>query len=214
MYLPPAYEGHSKSEKKGITDTIVLVVTTALLILTALFPFLRATAEISTSAEISVTDEQLAVQTKKSGDYTTLVSNMFEESEGSVLENAVEYIKDIDRHRTQIAQGIRENGELTQSLNSLTENLSEELRGQYDKEIERVTIEVEKLKRDISVHTDDTLLTDAIIEKYNLHRPIIDRLVAWVRREDVAQTLDRLEEKTYSIRREIALLYIKVSLLG
>ena len=207
MYFTPHNHDneYQKTAKRGISDTLVLLITILLLAISVSFPILRVTAETR------LTNDQMVISIANK-DYSVLLSSLFGKVRKSVPEGAYTYIQDIDEYRARIAQGIKENNELTQILYTLIEKFPKKLESGYREEIDEHKIEAERLKMDIFPHIEsDASLSYAVVEKYGLHTSFTEWLVYRINQKSIINELNKIQEKSYALRKEIALLYIKVN---
>ena len=207
MYFAPNNnEAGITAKKKGISDTLVLLVTILLFVTSATFPFWRVVAETK------ISDDRLVISINNK-DYGTLLSYLFGRVRRSVPENAFEYIRDIDEYRARIARGIRENNELTNALYALMEGFPKESEKKYREEIDSIKIEGERLKIAIFPHIEnDTTPSSAVIEKYKLYPSFAEWLVSQINGRSVIEDLNSIQKKSYGLRKKIALLYIRINL--
>ena len=205
MYFTPHDNKSSTTEKKNITDTLVLLITILLLVISAAFPLLRVTAETG------ITDDQLVISIADK-EYSVLLSSLFGKVGKKVPEEAYTYSRDIDEYRARIAQGIKENNELTQILYTLVDKFPQKLADGYREEIDEHRIQAEKLKIAIFPYIEsDAALSDAVIERYNLFPSLTEWLVYYINKKSVIGELNKIQKKSYALRKEIALLYIKIN---
>ena len=111
-------------------------------------------------------------------DYSVLLSSLFGKVKKRVPEGAYNYTQDIDEYRARIAQGIKENNELTKILYTLIEYFPEKLKNGYQEEIDQHAIEAERLKMVIFPYKEsDATLSDAVVQKYNLYTSFTEWLL-------------------------------------
>ena len=130
MYFTPTNNNTKTSvSKRGISDTLVLLVTILLFVITISFPILKVTAQTVLSDDhlvVSLTNRQ----------YNTLLSFLFGRVGETVPEDAEQYIMDVDEYRVRIAQDIQKNSELVQALYILIEDFPQQLYEGYKEEID------------------------------------------------------------------------------
>ena len=193
------------AKKRGITDTLVLLVTILLFVISATFPFWKVIAETK------VSDNQLVISITNK-DYSTLLSYLFERVDREVPENASEYMRDIDEYRVRIAHSIKENDKLVSALYALTESFPKKLKEGYREEIDGIRMEEERLKIAILPYIEnDISVSTAVIEKYELYPSFTEWLISRINGASVTDNLNSIQQRSYNLRKEIALLYIKIN---
>ena len=209
MYFTPHDNNeHSNVQKKNISDTLVLLITILLLTISAAFPLMRATAE---AGNADITNDQLIISIADKG-YGVLLSSLFGKVGKKVPEGAHDYIRDIDEYRVRIAQGIKENNEMTQILYTLIENFPKKLADGYREEIDEKKMRAERLKIDVFPYIEsDAALSYAVVEKYGLFTSFTEWLVYYINKKSIVGELNKVQKKSYTLRKEIALLYIKIN---
>lgn len=211
MYFIPhnntANEEIRIKKSSAISDALVLLVTILLLVTTASFPLWYA------AAETRITDDKLVISVADK-DYTVLLSSLFGKVGKQVPEGAYNYAQDVDEYRARIAQGIKENNELTRILYTLVENFPVKLKNGYQEEIDQHAVEADRLKIAIFPYIEnDAALSYAIVEKYGLYTSFTEWFLYHINKKSVINDLNRLQEQSYALRKEIALLYIKIDSL-
>ena len=209
MYFTPQNSDENENiaikKSNGISDALVLLVTVLLCIVAASFPLWHV------AAETRITDNQLIISIAGK-DYSVLLSSLFGKVKKQVPEGAHDYIQDVDEYRARIAQGIRENNELTQILYTLIEKFPKKLEDGYREEIDQHNTEAEKLKIAIFPHIEnDATLSYAVVEKYNLYTSFTDWLLHHINRKSIIGDLNEIQAESYALRKEIALLYTKIN---
>ena len=192
--------------KKGsiISDALVLLVTVLLLVVTVSFPLWNVVAETR------ITDDQLVISIADK-EYDVLLSSLFGKVRKQVPEGAYAYIQDIDEYRARIAQGIKENNDLTQILYTLIEKFPKKMEQGYREEIDQHAVEAERLKVAIFPYIEsDAALSYAVVEKYDLYTSFTEWLIHYINKKNTISELNDLQEQSYLLRKEIALLYIKI----
>lgn len=195
-----------KVKKSGIiSDALVLVVTLLLLVATASFPLWHV------AAETSVTDDQLIISIADK-EYSVLISSLFGKVKKRVPEGAHDYARDVDEYRARIAQGIKENNELTKILHTLIENFPTKLKNGYQEEIDQHALEAERLKVAVFPYIEsDAPLSYAIVQKYGLYTSFTEWLLHHLNQKSIISNLNEIQEQSYALRREIALLFVKIN---
>ena len=207
MYFTPQENSTDKNaEKRNVMpDALVLLVTTILCAVAATFPLWHV------AAETRVTDSQLIISIVGK-DYSVLLSSLFGKVRKQVPEGAYSYVQDVDEYRVRIAQGIRENNELTQILYTLIEKFPKKLENGYREEIDQHNAEAERLKMAIFPHVEnDATLSYAVVEKYNLYTSFTEWLLHHINKKSTISTLNEIQAESYALRKEIALLYAKIN---
>lgn len=209
MYFTPhdnkAGENTETKKRDSMPDALVLIVTTLLCIAAASFPLWHV------AAETRITDNQLIISIAEK-DYSVLLSSLFGKVRKQVPEGAYNYIQDIDEYRARIAQGIKENNELTQILYTLIEKFPKKLKDGYQEEIDQHNAEAERLKIAIFPHIEnDATLSYAVVEKYNLYTSFTEWLLHHINRKSIISDLNEIQAESYALRKEIALLYTKIN---
>ncbi|MCY4577307.1 MAG: hypothetical protein OXB96_02680 [Candidatus Kaiserbacteria bacterium] len=209
MYFVPhniTTDEHTETKKGGIiSDALVLLVTILLLVVAVSFPLWNV------AAETRITDNQLVISIANK-DYSVLLSSLFGKVRKRVPEGAHNYIRDIDEYRARIAQGVKENNELTKILHALIEHFPEKLKSGYQEEINHHEVEAERLKIAIFPYIEnDATLSYAVVEKYNLYTSFTEWLLHHINKSSVVGDLNEIQGQSYALRKEIALLYIKIN---
>ncbi len=209
MYFTPQNnsidENLGTRKSGGKADALVLLITILLCIVAVSFPLWHV------AAETRVTDSQLIISIAEK-DYNVLLSSLFGKVRKQVPEGAYNYIQDVDEYRVRIAQGIRENNELTQILYTLIEKFPKKLENGYREEIDQHNTEAERLKIAIFPHIEnDATLSYAVVEKYNLYTSFTEWLLHHINRKGIISDLNEIQEESYALRKEIALLYTKIN---
>ena len=206
-FTPHNNTNEDGATKKGnlVSDALVLLVTILLLAVTATFPLWHV------AAETQITDDQLVISITDK-DYSVLLSSLFGKVRRTVPEGAYNYAQDVDEYRARIAQGIKENNELTQILYTLIEKFPNKLKDGYQEEIDQHTIEAERLKIAIFPYIEsDATLSYAIVEKYGLYTSFTEWLLHHINKTSIIGELNEIQRRSYALRKEIALLYIKIN---
>lgn len=207
-FTPQSSNGDENAETQkssSISDALVLLVTVLLCIVAASFPLWHV------AAETRITDSQLIISIAEK-DYSVLLSSLFGKVRKQVPEGAYAYIRDVDEYRARIAQGIRENNELTQTLYTLIEKFPKKLENGYREEIDQHNAEAERLKLAIFPHIEnDATLSYAVVEKYNLYTSFTEWLLHHINRKDIISDMHEIQAESYALRKEIALLYTKIN---
>ena len=209
MYFVPhniSTDEHRETKRGSvISDALVLLVTILLLVIAASFPLWDV------AAETRITDDQMVISITNK-DYGVLLSSLFGKVGKRVPEGAYNYTQDVDEYRARVAQGIKENNELTKILYTLIEYFPEKLKDGYQEEIDKYAIEAERLKMVIFPYIEsDATLSDAVVEKYNLYTSFTEWLLHHINKSSVISELNEIQEQSYALRKEIALLYIKIN---
>ena len=116
-----------------ISDGGVFVITLCIILISGIFPLFQVLAE--TIQQDRTGSLEMRIQNR---DYTVLLSSLFSRVGQTVPESAHTYIRGIDEYRMRIAQGIEENGELTQVLRALVQNYPKRLADGYLEGIEQI----------------------------------------------------------------------------
>ena len=209
MYFTPQSGNVDKSfeaqKNGGISDALVLLVTVLLCTVAASFPLWHV------AAETSISDNQLIISIEGK-DYSVLLSALFGKVGEQVPEGAYDYIQDVDEYRVRIAQGIRENNDLTEILYTLIEKFPKKLESGYREEIDQHNAEAERLKIAIFPHIEnDAVLSYAVVEKYGLYTSFTEWLLYHINKNSVISDLNEIQAESYALRKEIALLYTKIN---
>ena len=189
-----------------ISDGGVFVATLCIILISGIFPLFQVLAE--TIQQDRSGSLEMRIQNR---DYTVLLSSLFGRVGQTVPESAHTYIRGIDEYRMRIAQGIEENGELTQVLRALVQNYPKRLADGYLEEIEQIEDQVQQHRSTIEPYIEsDVFLSDATVVEYNLYPSIIDRLIMEVNRDTGVEDLSQIRIDSYNLRRDITILYSRV----
>ena len=72
--------------------------------------------------------------------------------------------------------------------------------------------EAERLKVAIFPHVEnDVSLSNAVIEKYNLYPSFTEWLISQINNTSVIDDLNNIQEKSNAVRKNLAVLYIKIN---
>ena len=209
MYFTPqsnSIDENTRIQKSSsVSDALVLLITVLLCIVAASFPLWHV------AAETRITDNQLVISIAGK-DYNVLLSSLFGKMQKQVPEGAYDYIQDVDEYRARIAQGIKENNELTEILYTLIEKFPKKLESGYREEIDQHNTEAERLKVAIFPHIEnDATLSYAVVEKYNLYTSFTEWLLHHINRKSIIGDLNEIQADSFMLRKEIALLYTKIN---
>lgn len=207
QFIPDNKEVVGIKETSALSDALVLLVTVLLLVISVCFPIWRAAAETETGAA-----ENNIVLSLTEGEYSALLSSLFGRVNKEVPEDAYEYIRSIDEYRIRVAQSIEENNRLVQVLYILIENLPRPLKEGYEVEINEMKQEAGDLKVEIFPYIEnDTFLSDAVIEKYELYQSFTEWLVSQINQKTSVVELNKIQVDSNALRRDIALLYARIN---
>ena len=205
QFIPNNKETISVNQASTLSDALVLLITTLLLVISVCFPIWKAAAETEVA-------ENRIVLSLTEGEYSALLSSLFGRVNKEVPEDAYEYIRSIDEYRIRVAQSIEENQKLVQALYALVENFPRLLKEGYEEEIREMEQQASNLKVEIFPYIEnDTFLSSAVVERYNLHLSFTDWLVSQINQRTSVEELNEIQKDSQSLRKEIALLYARIN---
>ena len=198
----------NNSDEGGISDKLVFGVTVLLLfgILFAL-PLFESFAQTNQN-----TEEPLVIEDIANRDYSVLLSSLFGRVGQEVPESAYTYVQNVDEYRFRIARSIRENERLLAALHTKVDGLPKKLAEGYREEINDIRERNVNLKIAILPYIEnDTFLSKAVIEHYNLYTSFVERLLDRINTGLSFENLNNTRKESYEIRRDTALLYRKIN---
>ena len=201
------YKNRTKTSGTYLSDAVVLLTTLCLFFFMVLFPVFRTVAETETQG---VTENKLDVVFNEK-DYTVLLSSLFGRVGREIPGDAFVYTRDIDKYRTRIAHGIEENNDLTLALITLIQNYPKGLVNGYRQEIAFIQDKIQRQRRAMLPYMkSDVFLSETVVSRYGLHSSFVNRLITQANRTTSLEEIKRIQDDSYAVRREIALLYIRV----
>lgn len=197
------YSGDNDAEEGSISNKTVLGVTGALLLLFAVIPLIQAVAETMRQGY----DQEIEIP-ESGKEYGGIVGSLFDRVERDVPDGALEYAKNIGEYRIRVARAVKENGSLIDALRVLVEGFPKKMKEGYLAEIEDLERKARRQKIAVAPYLrGDALISGAVIDEYNLHGSFLREFAGKVNNPVTVGDLEELQERSQSLRREIALLY-------
>ena len=143
-------------------------------------------------------------------DYNILLSSLFGRVQRDVSDEAHDYVRDIDEYRIRVARGVEENNELLAAVSVLIQDYPKQLADGYREEIEQLQRKVQKHKQTLLPYIEnDVFLSDAVVDYFDLYPSIVERLIGQVKRNTSVDYLNAIRQDSYTLRREITVLYAR-----
>ena len=191
-----------------ISDAVVLVVIVCIFVSPVLIlPLFRVLAETVVVQQEQIDTLETTINHK---DYNILLSSLFGRVQRDVSDEAHDYVRDIDEYRIRVARGVEENNELLAAVSVLIQDYPKQLADGYREEIEQLQRKVQKHKQTLLPYIEnDVFLSDAVVDYFDLYPSIVERLIGQVKRNTSVDYLNAIRQDSYTLRREITVLYAR-----